>query len=35
MDALFRGSTQENGKFTIAAAFHLLMMDVLKKSADA
>lgn len=31
MHALFLGSTEENGKLTVAAAFYLLMMDVFKK----
>ena len=31
MDVLFLGSTEENVKLTLAAAFYLLMMDVFKK----
>ena len=31
MDVLSLGSTEENGKLTVAAAFYLLMMDVFKK----
>lgn len=34
MDVLFRGRKAENGKLTVSAGFYLLMMDVIKKSAD-